>query len=178
MFQNTDKTCNFCQAATHKCRMCNLPRCKQHHLNTDNDGESFVCSVCDASVVGILGRSNDQVPGSMAKADKQRVQDTRQKLESERKEQVKNYQEREKEENLVLVKKAETEKRKKEMLKEGEDKRNRDLEEKRAAERRKVEDEKNCAAAQQRKRQRTAKECTAVEKVDSNAGKTSYSSKI
>ena len=59
---STRRPCGYCKTASHVCRKCNMKRCKQHHLNTFDDGKSFICSVCDPRVRGILNSAEGQVP--------------------------------------------------------------------------------------------------------------------
>ena len=58
-----NKECSHCHEAKHTCKMCSKIRCRQYHLNTFDDGDSFICSLCDPEVVGILGQTLCRVPG-------------------------------------------------------------------------------------------------------------------
>jgi hypothetical protein len=49
------KDCPKCLHACHSCKQCGKIRCKQHHLSTQDDGESFLCSQCDPTIVGLSG---------------------------------------------------------------------------------------------------------------------------
>ena len=53
-----------CLQTWHTCSRCCLKRCKQHHLVTNDEGESFICSVCDPTIVGFDGSSLFRVRGS------------------------------------------------------------------------------------------------------------------
>ena len=57
--------CPSCLINMHLCKMCGRVRCKQHHLNTLDDGESFLCSICDPTIVGLSGPTLFRVPGEV-----------------------------------------------------------------------------------------------------------------
>ena len=47
------KNCKDCQEATqHHCKQCGSVRCTQRHLETRDDGDSFICYFCDPTVKG------------------------------------------------------------------------------------------------------------------------------
>ena len=57
--------CEHCKFAKHTCQICGKVRCTQYHLNTNDDGESFICSICDPTIVGICGPTLCRVPGEV-----------------------------------------------------------------------------------------------------------------
>ena len=62
----TTKDCHYCLKATmHICMKCSLIRCKQFHLDTRDDGDTFICQDCDPTIQGIMGQRGETAPGKM-----------------------------------------------------------------------------------------------------------------
>ena len=54
--------CVHCEYAAHKCGQCKKEKCRMYHLDTFDDGDSFVCNECNSNVTGILGRPSAKTP--------------------------------------------------------------------------------------------------------------------
>ena len=55
----------------HRCSSCKLVRCKQYHLEMRDDGDSFMCTDCDPSAMGLRGppeEASGPPPGARAVA--------------------------------------------------------------------------------------------------------------